>query len=60
MARIHEDQVQQAKEIVAAQTAQPHKVVGLYSGDTYLSGTLDECENYVAHEPAESFKIVPL
>lgn len=37
-----------------------HKVVGLYSGKTYLSGTLDECENYVAYEPADCFKIVPL
>lgn len=37
-----------------------HKVVGLYSGDSYFSGTLDECETYVAYEPADSFKIVPL
>ena len=36
-----------------------HKVVGLYSGDSYFSGTLDECETYVAHEPDESVKIVP-
>jgi hypothetical protein len=37
-----------------------HKVVGLYSGDTYLTGTLDECETYVAYEIAGSFKIVPI
>ena len=37
-----------------------HKVVGLYSGDSYFSGTLYECETYVAYEPADSFKIVPL
>ena len=37
-----------------------HKVVGLYSGDSYFSGTLDECETYVAYEPADSFQIVPL
>ena len=36
-----------------------HKVVGLYSGNIYLAGTLDECEIYVAYEPADSFKIVP-
>ena len=37
-----------------------HKVVGLYSGETYFTGTLDECENYIAYEQAGSFKIVPL
>lgn len=37
-----------------------HKVIGLWSGDTYLVGTLDECETYVAYEIADSFKIVPL
>ncbi len=37
-----------------------HKVVGIYSGDTYLTGTLDECETYVAYEPADSFHIEPL
>jgi len=35
-----------------------HKVIGLYSGETYLVGTLVECETYVAYEPADSFKIV--
>lgn len=37
-----------------------HKVVGLYSGDTYFTGTLAECEAYVAYEPADSFKIASL
>lgn len=37
-----------------------HKVVGIYSGDTYLTGTLDECQTYVAYELADSFHIVPL
>lgn len=35
-----------------------HKVVGLYSGDIYFTGTLDECDSYVAFEPADSFKIL--
>lgn len=37
-----------------------HKVIGIYSGDTYLTGTLDECESYVAYELADSFRIVSL
>lgn len=37
-----------------------HKVVGLYSGNTYLTGTLADCEGYVAYEIADSFKIIPL
>jgi hypothetical protein len=36
-----------------------HKVVGKYSGDLYLTGTLDECESFVAYELADSFLIVP-
>lgn len=37
-----------------------HKVVGIFSGDTYFTGTLDACESYVAFEPADSFKIVAI
>lgn len=37
-----------------------HKVVGLWSGKTYLVGTREECESYVAYEPADSFKIEPI
>ena len=37
-----------------------HKVVGRYSGETYLIGTLDECETYVAYELADSFDVVPV
>lgn len=37
-----------------------HKVVGLYSGNTYFVGTIDKCETFVAYELADSFKIVSL
>jgi hypothetical protein len=37
-----------------------HKVIGLYSSNTYFTGTLKECEAYVAYEPADSFKIAAL
>jgi hypothetical protein len=36
-----------------------HKVVGIHSGNMYFSGTLDDCDAYVAYEPADSFMIVP-
>lgn len=36
-----------------------HKVIGLCSGNTYFSGSLDDCESYVAYELAGIFKIVP-
>ena len=37
-----------------------HKVIGKWSKDFYMSGTLDECETFVAYEIADSFIIVPL
>lgn len=57
---IHDPSLMQKPVNDLGKLMKTHKVVGLYSGDSYFSGTLDECETYVAYEPADSFKIVPL
>ena len=37
-----------------------HKVIGIYSGDTYFVGTLNECEDFIDYEIADSFRLVAL